>query len=493
MIYSNPEFLILLVFTAIAFFLSANQVWRMTVLTLASTVFYLWAGIFDAILFFSVVIISWFAMRLAEKFPERKRSLSLIAIGLIAGNLLFWKYSAWVTENIQRVVPSFHDGNELLLPLPIGISFYTLQGIAFLLDYMRGQAKLVDFWRYLIFKGFFAQLIAGPICRSQQLLPQITDLKTPKMDDVIVGVHLIVLGFFKKVAIADRIAPMVDNVFLHSSEYTRWVLIQALVGYSVQIWADFSGYTDMGRGAARILGIRLPENFLSPYLARSPSEFWQRWHITLSEWIRDYIFNPLALFSMRNGGAILLFFSAVLTLVISGLWHGAAWTFLFWGLYHGALLAIERPLRSSKLGSLFRSCLPKILQSIFLILLMNVLVLFAWLLFRAQGLDAVYDYLLAMWIDDGKTSVVYVKNMYVGLLLCMSFQVLKYYDLKKGNWPVWEFCTKQWLHFTAGLRQLTWVRCGFGIVWGLGLAIVFIITVFLRHTGGSSAFIYFQF
>ena len=180
------------------------------------------------------------------------------------------------------------------MPLPVGISFFTLQSIAYMVDYSRGQTEFVSLPVYALFKSFFAQLLAGPIVRGSQLNPQLKVLRRAEPAEISLGVSLFVLGFVKKMVVADRVAYFVDAVFSSPQNFGRYALLKALLGYTVQIWADFSGYTDMGRGAALILGIRLPENFLSPYFSQSPSEFWRRWHITLSTWITDYIFTPLA-------------------------------------------------------------------------------------------------------------------------------------------------------------------------------------------------------
>ncbi|MBI3288271.1 MAG: MBOAT family protein [Elusimicrobia bacterium] len=287
----------------------------------------------------AVFLASWLAAASAQRWPRWRRPWIYAGVSIMAAHLCFWKYAPSVVAAIQRACPAFWGGAKLALPLPLGISFFTLQGIAYLVDYERGDAKFMSLREYILFKSFFAQLIAGPITRARELLPQLEHLTRPSEADLADGLALFSLGLLKKLVIADRMDLVADAVFSSPGQFGRAALLAGLVGYAVQIWADFSGYTDMGRGCARMLGIRLPENFLSPYLARSPSEFWRRWHITLSEWIRDYIYKPLG---GGRGGPARALGVLVLTMAVSGLWHGSSLTFLLWGLYHAGLLAVER-------------------------------------------------------------------------------------------------------------------------------------------------------
>jgi len=271
-----------------------------------------------------------------------------MGISVMALHLFFWKYAPRLSGEVIKIYPDFLGGNKLILPLPVGISFFTLQGIAYLIDFARGAASFIPFKEYTLFKSFFAQLVAGPIVRVHELLPQLRKLRTPSLDDISIGLSFFCMGFFKKIMIADRCAPLVNQAFANPGAFSRQNLIIAVLGYAAQIWADFSGYTDMGRGVARILGIHLPENFLSPYLEKSSSEFWTRWHITLSQWIRDYIYIPMG---GNRGSRFHSSLTLLAAMAISGVWHGANWTFLIWGLYHGLLLIGQRAIRWSGLQS----------------------------------------------------------------------------------------------------------------------------------------------
>lgn len=481
MIYSNPEFIILFSATLGLYSLFNSYRSRFLILLTASILFYLWAGVFDGIVFLFVILMSWLAAALGERYPAAKNRLISLGIVLLAAHLLFWKYAPWIISQVQYIYPSFWGGRALFLPLPLGISFFTLQSIAYLVDYSRGQAEFVGLPTYALFKSFFAQLLAGPIVRGSQLFSQLKELKKPTESDVSLGLTLFVLGFFKKTAVANRVALFVDTIFAAPDQFGRVILAKALLGYAVQIWADFSGYTDMGRGAALMVGIRLPENFLSPYLAKTPSEFWRRWHITLSEWIKDYLFTPLALTFRRlsvNG----IFYAAVITMLIAGLWHGAGWNFLLFGIYHGALLVFERKLRilpdpPESLAPLWSGLQTALLFS---------LVLLGWLLFRLESMDLLWAFLKGLALDSGvRQPPITGRSIYWGLFFCFFLQGLCYYDFRSERWvflaPLKEAIARKKIANPAA-----------GLCAGALLAAVFTGAILLRppRTGG---FIYFQF
>lgn len=335
MLYSNPEYFVFLAVVWISYFVfGRSQVARLWILTSASLFFYVWAGFFDGVVFAFVIAVSWLSVWMADRAKaERSRQLFLAGgIVVMACHLIFWKYVPWISASIQDFSPIFLGGRKIQFDLPIGISFFTLQGIAYLIDFQRGEIGYVKFSNFLLFKSFFPQLIAGPIVRMHQIGPQLKNLPTPNLLNIREGLALFSVGFFKKVAVADRIAPTIDPFFTNPADYTTSSAFLAILGYTVQIWADFSGYTDMGRGSAKLFGIHLPENFFAPYFSKGPSEFWKRWHVTLSEWIKDYIYIPLLSSSKAvtkskvfNGRYVVV---AVITMLISGLWHGAAYTFL---------------------------------------------------------------------------------------------------------------------------------------------------------------------
>lgn len=472
MLYSSPEFFLLFLLTFGAFRALRGYAARFNVLLLSSVLFYAWAGVEDTLIFLFVVAVSWSAVYLASRGPTRSRAWLIAGVAVMALHLFFWKYASWVSGQIQLVWPGFLGGRKVAIGLPVGISFFTLQGIAYLLDYMRGEAKLMELKEYLLFKTFFGQLIAGPIVRSKQLLPQLRSLAVPPSGEVAEGLALFVLGFFKKTVLADRAAIFVDPVFADPAHYGSPALLLALLGYTAQIWADFSGYTDMGRGCALMLGIRLPENFLSPYLASRPSEFWRRWHVTLSEWIRDYIYIPLG--GSRGSRAHALGVVA-LTMGISGLWHGANWTFVVWGLYHGALLILERVSPVNPFEAL-----PKVLASAAQRAAMLGAVALGWLVFRAPDLRTAAVFFKGL-IRGAGASPGHTINVVAAVAGAAVLQIVLYPDLPSGRQPVLD-----------ALRRFVPEREPAYLLAGFAAGLLLIASIVARPLS-SRAFIYFQF
>ena len=335
-IYSTPEFLALL-FVLVPLYRLIPYMGRRVVLVIASLLFIFWAGaITTALLLLSVMVI-WGVVRLG--ISGWGKTLPVQAgVALLALNLVFWKYTPWILTQfgVDPDTPFLRFLADV--GLPIGISFYTLQGIAYLVDYHRGEAPPRGFVDFLLFKAFFAQLIAGPIVRHYELFPQLDRMPVSTTAQMQSGIELFALGFFKKLVLGDGSAQFVDPVFANMSEFRNGDVLLAVVLYTVQIYGDFSGYTDMGRGAARMLGIELPENFSAPYLSTSLREFWRRWHITFGRWLRDYIYIPLG-GNRRGFRRTLLNVGATMTLC--GLWHGAAWNFVLWGVYNGVIMMAE--------------------------------------------------------------------------------------------------------------------------------------------------------
>jgi len=390
MIYSEPEFIILFIGTAVLLqVLSPNT--RQLLLCFASFIFILWAGITTFMLFLVVVVLTWVGMRLAVM-DGRLASISISTVfASLVANLLLWKYSGWLLSLFG--LPPFGTISEVILQegLPIGISFYTLQAIGFLVDIRRGKAKPVSFIDVLTFEVLFCQLVAGPIVRSSQLMYQVQAPRRAEPIDILCGIELFGLGLFKKLVLADRAAYHADLVFQDPTDAGPATIFFAVLLYTVQIWADFSGYTDMGRGAARTCGIILPENFKAPYLATSPSDFWRRWHITLSSWIRDYIYIPLG---GNRVGLIRNVLIVLFSMSICGFWHGAALTFILWGFYHGLLVASQHVVK--KVYPKFK--LPRPIACI----LMFFVVALGWVLFRANSLEdagVIYQGLSQLTID----------------------------------------------------------------------------------------------
>jgi len=277
----------------------------------------------------------------------------------------------------------------LSIILPVGISFYTFQTMSYSIDVYRGQLKPARrFLDFALFVSFFPQLVAGPIERATHLLPQITGPRPFELERFYRGGFLILWGLFKKVVIADNLAPVVDQAFADPGALDLWTATFAVYCFAWQIYCDFSGYTDIARGTAAMLGIDLRLNFNLPYFATNPSDFWKRWHISLSSWLRDYLYIPLG---GNRLGTFKTYRNLMLTMVLGGLWHGAGWPFVLWGVFHGALLCGHKALSTTSVGRLMGR-LPGAVK----MLLFFHLVCVSWLLFRAESVGQLGEVLAAL-------------------------------------------------------------------------------------------------
>jgi alginate O-acetyltransferase complex protein AlgI len=308
----------------------------------ASIVFYGWAHAWFLIPLFVSALIDFYAGQAIEKWPRHKAYVVLMSLCGNLGMLAYFKYFNFFVENVVGIfdligVPT--SLRTLEIALPIGISFYTFQSIAYTIDIYRGELKArKNLLEYLVYVTFFPQLVAGPIQRANNLLVQVERDRVFSTSRILSGLSLAMWGGFKKMCIADTIAPYIDKVFVLESPAGPMVWAAA-IGFSIQIFADFSGYTDIARGTSRMIGFELTENFRSPYLAATTPEFWQRWHISLSTWIRDYLMVPL----LGSGSRLTTFrfvWATILTFVIIGFWHGASWNFILFGLWHGVWMTV---------------------------------------------------------------------------------------------------------------------------------------------------------
>ncbi|ABK45533.1 membrane bound O-acyl transferase, MBOAT family protein [Magnetococcus marinus MC-1] len=349
-------------------------------------------------------ILPWISQGLL-RLPEasRKRGFLLLSIGANLTLLAFFKYFNFFIDSAQQLLATVGLGGNtwsLEILLPVGISFYTFQSLSYTIDIYRGQTRPVDdFGHFAAYVAFFPQLVAGPIERSHHLLPQLSNPAplTPAL--LHEAARLLLVGYFMKLFVADNCALIANHVFASGEPINGpWALLGA-VAFAFQIYGDFAGYSNIARGSSLLFGIRLSQNFAFPYLARTPSEFWRRWHITLSSWIRDYIFIPLG--GSRDGRRRTLR-NLSITMFLAGLWHGAAWHFVLWGLYHGALLALYRlvgPLAQLKDQAQHH----RWWVNLGAWALMFGLTLVGWALFRAEDLAGFATWWLALghWSMEG--------------------------------------------------------------------------------------------
>jgi alginate O-acetyltransferase complex protein AlgI len=392
MLFNSGEFLflflpiVLLVFVYLA--RSGNTDNQILWLVIASVVFYgSWNPIFVVLLVFSIGVNFFIGRMLA---PHKRHARAWLVFG-IAFNLLllsYYKYVGFFVENLSALGLWIIPMPKIVLPL--AISFFTFQQIAYLVDVARGECKEYNFLQYTLFVTFFPQLIAGPIVHHREMMPQFDHLRRREefWPDMAIGLTIMSIGMFKKVVLADSLAEYVDPLFETAanggpiSTMDAWI---ATVGFSLQIYFDFSGYSDMAIGCARLFGIRLPENFRSPYKSASIIDFWRRWHMTLSRFLRDYLYFSLG--GNRHGSAR-RYLNLVLTMLLGGLWHGAAWTFVIWGGLHGIYLCVNHAWRAAcgKLGlEAFRTS--PLLTPVY-VLITSLAAALAFVVFRASDLQS---------------------------------------------------------------------------------------------------------
>lgn len=373
------------VFVVIAVWLYWNmeRKYRQAVLLIASWTFYLFTGFLNGIILLLVICISYYsAIQISKKNFEGVRSKSItrsIHVALCLLPLLLFKFV---------LINSVAD-----LIIPAGISFYSLQALGYYCDYASGKRKPEkSLWNYMLFINFFPQILSGPISRADQLLPQLKEEREFSYANGVEGLKLILLGAFKKLALADTLAIEVNRVFNSMDQYSGFSLIVAAVMYSFQIYCDFSGYSDIAIGIAKLFNINLVKNFSTPYLSRSISEFWKNWHISLSSWLRDYVYIPLG---GNRHGRIRRYVNLAITFLVSGLWHGSGVCYICWGMMHAGYLIIEN-LFKSFVVSKHRIASGKVMAGIIRVLqviYVFCLVTMAWVFFRSNSLkDAIYWY-----------------------------------------------------------------------------------------------------
>ena len=366
---------------------------RNTFLLLASWYFYaVWDWRFLFLLLGTQIFDYTFA-RLIERFPIGNRRRTWCVVGSCTVNLAvlgFFKYCNFFIASAvslsQSLGYTYHQPDWQII-LPIGISFYTFQSMSYVIDVYRGHLRAEKHpLHYALFVAFFPQLVAGPIERATHLLPQIKSPTNLNWDNLCHGFWLIGLGMFKKVVLADNISHVTAAVFDKPDVFPRaWETIVGIYAFAIQIYCDFSAYTDIARGAARMMGFDLMRNFDLPYFAVNPSDFWRRWHISLSTWLRDYLYIPLG---GNRGGTFKTYRNLFLTMLIGGLWHGATWLFVAWGAYHGLMLCIHRaikPLLDRYLT--FNSRVSAHLWTAIRIVIFFQFTCIGWLLFRGGTLD----------------------------------------------------------------------------------------------------------
>jgi alginate O-acetyltransferase complex protein AlgI len=357
-----------------------------------------------------------------SRVPSQRKALLVLAL---AGNLAvlgYFKYYDFFvssTDNLLSVVGLDVPLELRSVVLPVGISFYTFMAISYVVDAYRGEFEPTTLEKFAVYLSFFPHLVAGPIVRPSELIPQFDTPRNPRRVDTSRAFYLIATGLFKKVVIANYLASsIVDEVFAAPGQHSSLEILIAVYAYAVQIYADFSGYTDIAIGIALLLGFTFPQNFDSPYAAVSVQDFWRRWHMTLSRWLRDYVYIPLG--GNRGRRTILTYRNLLLTMLIGGLWHGAAWTFVVWGGLHGAALVAERVRRDRfgepELATPWKRWRARILTFHF--------VCFAWIFFRSDSFGAAWDMIEGLVTGWGEPSPLVTSAVLLAIAVGIGSQYL---------------------------------------------------------------------
>ena len=434
MLFNSAIFLfVFLPASLVGFYALRNKVsitWAIGFLFIASLFFYGWWNPPFVLLLLASITVNYFLGRVLSNSGGKL----WLSIGVI-GNLSligYFKYANFFLDNLDGLIDSQYHLGDVFLPL--GISFFTFQQIAFLIDASRGQYNDRNIIRYGLFIAFFPQLIAGPIVHHAEMMPQFEG-KAQKQQDIFenlsVGLTMLIIGLFKKVIIADQLAPIASPVFGAADAGEVISFTAAWLGalaYSAQIYFDFSGYSDMALGLARMFGIRLPLNFNSPYQATSIIEFWRRWHMTLSRFLRDYLYIPLG--GGRGRYGILRYRNVMIVMLLGGLWHGAGWSFVIWGGLHGLFLSINHIWRTIGWGRF----LPSHGKNFLGWFLTFMVVVFAWVFFRAESLDGGVIIVKAManlfdktGTVDHKAWLLVISGLVVAFVFPNSQQIMRDY------------------------------------------------------------------
>ncbi len=381
-------------------YLVLNYRWQNRMLLVASCIFYAcWDWRFLFLLFASISVDFFCARKIhASDDARTRKNFLILSVAVNASALAFFKYFNFFIQNFQAFCA--HIGinlpiHALNIILPLGISFYTFEAISYVWDvYRRKMAPTPRFADYALFVTYFPHLIAGPIMRAKDLLPQICAPRKLSRELFFEGVYFITWGLFEKVVIADNLAGIVNPVFAGGPPYAGAEVLFALYAFAFQIFCDFDGYSNMARGLGKCMGFDIMFNFDLPYFATNPREFWQRWHISLSTWLRDYLYIPLG---GNKNGAVQMYRNLSVTMLLGGLWHGASWTFVLWGFYQGTLLVIHRAF-SPWLAMIMpnpRTGLRQVWHALRIIFFFHVVCL-GWLFFRAQSLPQIIQMLQAL-------------------------------------------------------------------------------------------------
>jgi len=466
-------------------YLSLGHKWQNKMLLVASYIFYgMWDWRFLSLIMISTILDYVCGIKIHKSVNPEKRKLFLFLS--LCGNLAilgFFKYFNFFIDNVQELLSVFGftgDPFTLKIILPVGISFYTFQTMSYTIDiYRREMEPTRHFFDFALFVAFFPQLVAGPIERAKRFLPQILSPRVITRKMFHQGCYLICLGYFQKVFVADNLAAIVNPVFASEGSYNGMNVLLALYAFTFQIYCDFAGYSNIARGIAKIMGFDIMLNFDLPFFARNPQEFWKRWHISLTTWIRDYLYIPLFDFLKMINGELRIYVTLMIAMGLMGLWHGSSWTFVIFGLYHGLLLSVYTIMRAKfHIKSRIK---PKNIIGQKLVLCLSVVFMYhltvlGMLIFRAQSMTQVMQ-MLGSLVGNFQ----FTESFRLFEAIKMSVSLV---------WFLWFLALLEILQFKKKdlffVLNMHWAPQGF-----IYFFFIFFLTTF--SSGGAQEFIYFQF
>jgi alginate O-acetyltransferase complex protein AlgI len=474
MVFSNLFFLFIFLPIVLLLYFVLKKEWRNYWLLFVSLFFYAWGEPKYIVLMMLSILLNYVFGLLVEKYRERQKLKLFLLWVAILGNLAilgFYKYANFFVEYFNLI---FHTNFHVeQIPLPIGISFYTFQALSYVVDVYRKDAKVQrNFFDLALYVSLFPQLVAGPIVRYNTVAEEIKK-RTITIDGFSEGIKRFILGLAKKVILANPLGALADNIFTTDpgdmTMTTAWI---GIIAYTLQIYFDFSGYSDMAIGLGKMFGFNFLENFNYPYISRSISDFWRRWHISLSSWFRDYVYIPLG---GNRVSKIKFYRNLLIVWTITGFWHGASLTFLSWGLYYGIIISLERLGLEKVLKKLWRP-----FQHLYVL----IIVMIGWVFFRADSFDYSFDYLQVMFgmssnpLFDGY-DYVRIHDNWVVLVTAIILSL-----------PVFPFITRQYEAITSKSNVL--VLSKEIVMTGYYFILMLIVTILLVNST-YNPFIYFRF
>lgn len=482
MLFNSFEFLIFLPIVFLLYwFVFKGQRVQNALIVAASYVFYAWWAWRFLVLIFITTLLSFLSGLLIEKYRDKAKWICGTNIAINIGILCYYKYVNFFANNLEALINQFGyqlDWVTLDIILPVGISFYTFQALSYTIDvYRRDTIATKDFIAFTSFISFFPQLVAGPIEKSTNLLPQFLKPRRFDYTDAVIGMRQILWGLFKKLIIADNCAQLANSIFDNYQDCNASLLLLGAIFFTFQIYGDFSGYSDIAIGTARLFGINLMKNFNLPYFSRDITEFWRRWHISLNKWFIDYVYIPLG---GSRGTKVMVIRNILIVFFLSGLWHGANWTFVVWGLYNGIIIAVLTLLNLNQKRSaiISESCFLPPFKEIGQIVLTFALVVVGWIIFRAEDMTQAMGYIAGI-CDSSIISLPNFRDLgfsFIQISFTLFFIVL----LQLIEWGQ----RKQEFGLEISNVRYRPVR------WSIYIILMLIFSVF---AGGQEEFIYFQF